>query len=152
MPSTRDFPERLRAAGLRVTRQRLAVLEAALEHPHADADRIFGAVGTVLPGIARHTVYDVLHALTAGGLLRRIEPAGFHARYEVRVGDSHHHLVCRSCATISDVEHTLGDTRCLSPPDDAGFDLDEADVVFWGLCRDCSTEDLRPQPRIGPIH
>ncbi|MEU5843181.1 Fur family transcriptional regulator [Rhodococcus sp. NPDC047139] len=146
MPSTRDFSERLRAAGLRVTRQRLAVLGAAHEHPHADADRIFEAVGAVLPGIARHTVYDILHALSARGVLRRIQPAGFHARYEMRVGDSHHHLVCRSCAAISDVDHALGDTRCLSPVEDAGFDVDEADVVFWGLCRDCSHEDPRAQP------
>ncbi|MCD2116837.1 MULTISPECIES: Fur family transcriptional regulator [Rhodococcus] len=146
MPSTRDFSERLRAAGLRVTRQRLAVLDAAHEHPHADADRIFDAVGAVVPGIGRHTVYDILHALSAHGLLRRIRPAGFHARYEVRVGDNHHHLVCRSCAAISDVDHTIGDSRCLSPVDDAGFDVDEADVVFWGLCRDCSTDDPRQQP------
>ena len=128
-------------AGLRVTRPRLAVLEAVRAHPHADTDTIFGAVRNRLPGVSRQAVYDVLHALTAIGLVRRIQPSGLVARYESRVGDNHHHVVCRSCAAIADVDCAVGQAPCLTPTDGpgypAGFLLDEAEVVYWGLCPNC---------------
>jgi Fur family ferric uptake transcriptional regulator len=130
-------------ADLRVTRPRVAVLEAVHEHPHADTETIFGAVRTDLPDVSRQAVYDVLHALTEVGLVRRIQPAGSVARYESRVGDNHHHVVCRSCGAIADVDCAVGDAPCLTPSDDSGllegFLLDEAEVIYWGLCPDCST-------------
>jgi Fur family ferric uptake transcriptional regulator len=129
----------LRAAGLRVTRPRLAVLEAVHAHPHADTETIFGAVRTGLPDVSRQAVYDVLHALTAAGLVRRIQPSGSVARYESRVGDNHHHVVCRSCGAIADVDCAVGEAPCLTPADDNGFSVDEAEVIYWGLCPDCST-------------
>jgi Fur family ferric uptake transcriptional regulator len=138
-----DYAEQLRMADLRVTRPRVAVLEAVHEHPHADTETIFGAVRTDLPDVSRQAVYDVLHALTEVGLVRRIQPAGSVARYESRVGDNHHHVVCRSCGAIADVDCAVGDAPCLTPSDDSGllegFLLDEAEVIYWGLCPDCST-------------
>ncbi|WP_236056448.1 Fur family transcriptional regulator [Mycobacterium sp. SM1] len=132
------YAKRLRMAGLRVTRPRIAVLEAVRAHPHADTDTILGAVRSVLPEVSRQGVYDVLHALTGAGLIRRIQPAGFVARYESRVGDNHHHVVCRSCGAIADADCAVGAAPCLIPSDDYGFDLDEAEVFYWGLCPDCS--------------
>ena len=126
-------------ADLRVTRPRLAVLEAVHAHPHADTETIFGAVRTGLPDVSRQAVYDVLHALTTAGLVRRIQPSGSVARYESRVGDNHHHVVCRSCGTIADVDCAVGEAPCLTPSDHNGFLLDEAEVIYWGLCPDCST-------------
>lgn len=139
MSSPSDYAEQLRMADLRVTRPRLAVLEAVHAHPHADTETIFGAVRTGLPEVSRQAVYDVLHALTAAGLVRRIQPSGFVARYESRVGDNHHHVVCRSCGVIADVDCAVGEAPCLTPSDDGGFLFDEAEVIYWGLCPDCST-------------
>ena len=134
-----EFAELLRGADLRVTRPRLAVLEAVQDHPHADTDSIFAAVRALLPEVSRQAVYDVLAALSTAGLVRRIQPSGSVARYEARVGDNHHHLVCRSCGTIGDVECPAGDVPCLTPVDDQGFLVDEAEVIYWGPCPDCST-------------
>jgi Fur family ferric uptake transcriptional regulator len=134
-----DYAEQLRMADLRVTRPRVAVLEAVHEHPHADTETVFGAVRTLLPDVSRQAVYDVLHALTEVGLVRRIQPSGLVARYESRVGDNHHHVVCRSCGAIADVDCAVGEAPCLTPSDDNGFELDEAEVIYWGLCPDCST-------------
>jgi Fe2+ or Zn2+ uptake regulation protein len=132
-------------ADLRVTRPRLAVLEAVHAQPHADTESIFSAVRGSLPDVSRQAVYDVLGALTTVGLVRRILPAGMVARYESRVGDNHHHVVCRTCGVIADVDCAVGDAPCLTPSDDNnvldGFVLDEAEVVYWGLCPDCSTAD-----------
>jgi Fe2+ or Zn2+ uptake regulation protein len=138
VPSTSDYMERLRAADLRVTRPRLAVLEAVHAHPHADTDTIFSAVRSELPEVSRQAVYDVLAALTSAQLVRRIQPSGSVARYESRVGDNHHHVVCRSCGTIGDVDCATGEAPCLVASNDNGFSIDEAEVIYWGLCPDCS--------------
>ena len=141
--STAEYADRLRMADLRVTRPRVAVLEAVDARPHADTETIFSAVRIGLPDVSRQAVYDVLNALTAVGLVRRIQPLGSVARYESRVGDNHHHLVCRSCGTITDIDCAVGEAPCLTPADDDnvldGFVLDEAEVIYWGLCPDCST-------------
>lgn len=130
-------------ADLRVTRPRVAVLEVVDANPHADTETIFSAVRVGLPDVSRQAVYDVLNALTAVGLVRRIQPLGMVARYESRVGDNHHHVVCRSCGTIGDVDCAVGEAPCLTPSDDDnvldGFVLDEAEAIYWGLCADCST-------------
>lgn len=136
-----DYADQLRAADLRVTRPRLAVLEAVHSLPHADTETIFGAVRSDLPEVSRQAVYDVLAALTGVGLVRKIQPSGSVARYESRVGDNHHHVVCRSCGVIADVDCAVGEAPCLTPSEhDAldGFVLDEAEVIYWGLCPDCS--------------
>jgi Fur family transcriptional regulator, stress-responsive regulator len=150
VPSTPDYAEQLRLADLRVTRPRLAVLEAVHAHAHADTETIYSAVRVGLPEVSRQAVYDVLAALTGAGLVRRIQPSGSVARYESRVGDNHHHVVCRSCGTIADVDCAVGDAPCLIPFDDGtldGFVLDEAEVIYWGLCPDClSAQDSRSQP------
>ncbi len=138
MPAITDFPQLLRGASLRVTQPRLAVLAAVHGNPHADTDSIIRAARTELPEVSHQTVYDSLNALTAAGLVRRIQPAGSVARYESRVGDNHHHVVCRSCGVIADVDCAVGDTPCLTASDDHGFELDEAEVIYWGLCSDCS--------------
>ncbi|MBG0728534.1 transcriptional repressor [Mycobacterium avium subsp. hominissuis] len=143
MSSTADYADRLRMADLRVTRPRVAVLEVVDANPHADTETIFSAVRMALRDVSRQAVYDVLNALTAVGLVRRIQPLGMVARYESRVGDNHHHVVCRSCGTIADVDCAVGEAPCLTPSDDDnvldGFVLDEAEVIYWGLCADCST-------------
>jgi Fe2+ or Zn2+ uptake regulation protein len=151
VPSTPDYAEQLRMADLRVTRPRIAVLEAVYAHPHADTDTVFGAVRRGLPDVSRQAVYDVLAALTAAGLVRRIQPSGSVARYESRVGDNHHHMVCRSCGVIADVDCAVGEAPCLVPSDlDGtldGFVLDEAEVIYWGLCPDCTSKQAsRSQP------
>nr|WP_194945718.1 Fur family transcriptional regulator [Mycolicibacterium malmesburyense]CRL67146.1 Fe2+/Zn2+ uptake regulation protein [Mycolicibacterium malmesburyense] len=151
MSCTPDYAERLRAADLRVTRPRLAVLEAVYGNPHADTETIFGAVRRALPDVSRQAVYDVLAALTSAGLVRKIQPSGSVARYESRVGDNHHHVVCRSCGVIADIDCAVGDTPCLTPSDPEGaldgFVLDEAEVIYWGLCPDCSAAKVsRSQP------
>jgi Fur family ferric uptake transcriptional regulator len=133
-----DYADQLRAADLRVTRPRLAVLDAVHAHPHSDTDSIYGAVRSDLPDVSRQAVYDVLAALTTAGLVRRIQPSGSVARYESRVGDNHHHVVCRSCGVIADVDCAVGEAPCLTASDDNGFSIDEAEVVYWGLCPDCS--------------
>ncbi|WP_156748862.1 Fur family transcriptional regulator [Mycobacterium sp. 1482292.6] len=143
MSSTADYAGRLRMADLRVTRPRVAVLEAVDANPHADTETIFSAVRVGLPDVSRQAVYDVLNALTTVGLVRRIQPLGMVARYESRVGDNHHHVVCRSCGIIADIDCAVGEAPCLTPSDDDnvldGFILDEAEVIYWGLCADCST-------------
>jgi Fur family ferric uptake transcriptional regulator len=151
VPFPSEFAEQLRSADLRVTRPRLAVLHAVHTHPHADTDTVFGAVRTDLPEVSRQAVYDVLAALTTAGLLRRIQPSGSVARYEARVGDNHHHVVCRSCGTIGDVDCAVGDAPCLTAADDDGilhgFELHEAEVTYWGTCPACATtQDARSQP------
>lgn len=133
-----DFPQMLREAALRVTRPRVAVLRAVHTHPHADTDSIIGVVRADLGGVSHQAVYDVLRALTEAGLVRRIQPPGSVARYEARVGDNHHHIVCRSCGAVADVDCAVGEAPCLTPADDHGFSIDEAEVVYWGLCPDCS--------------
>jgi Fe2+ or Zn2+ uptake regulation protein len=134
-----DFEQRLREAALRVTRPRVAVLSAVHAHPHADTESIIGAVRRMLPEVSHQTVYDSLHALTGAGLVRRIQPSGSVARYESRVGDNHHHVVCRSCGDIADVDCAVNHTPCLTASDDNGFTIDEAEVIYWGRCPACST-------------
>jgi Fur family transcriptional regulator, stress-responsive regulator len=129
----------VRGAALRVTRPRVAVLAAVHAHPHADTDSIIDVVRMDLPDVSHQAVYDVLRALTAAGLIRRIQPFGSVARYESRVGDNHHHVVCRSCGVIADVDCAVGDTPCLTASDDQGFLIDEAEVIYWGQCPNCST-------------
>ena len=128
----------LRGAALRVTRPRVAVLNAVHALPHADTDSIIGAVRNDLPEVSHQAVYDSLHALTAAGLVRRIQPHGHVARYESRVGDNHHHVVCRSCGVIADVDCAVGHAPCLTASEDHGFVIDEAEVVYWGLCAECA--------------
>jgi Fur family ferric uptake transcriptional regulator len=136
------FEQALRAAGLRVTRPRLAVLDAVRERPHADTGSVIEGVRTLVPSVSHQAVYDCLGALTDAGLLRRIQPAGSVARYELRVGDNHHHLVCRSCGTVTDVDCAVGAAPCIDAPLDVaehdGFVVDEAEVIYWGLCAACA--------------
>ena len=129
----------LRGVALRVTRPRVAVLSAVYERPHADTDSIIGVVRADLGEVSHQAVYDVLRALTATRLVRRIQPTGFLARYESRVGDNHHHVVCRSCGAIADVDCAVGDAPCLIASDGHGFTIDEAEVIYWGRCPGCST-------------
>ena len=133
-----EVEELLRGADLRVTRPRVAVLTAVYDKPHADTYSIIDAVRADLGDVSKQAVYDVLNALTDAALLRRIEPAGSVARYESRVGDNHHHLVCRSCGAIEDVDCAVGEAPCLSASDARGYSIDEAEVVYWGLCPSCS--------------
>ena len=140
MPASADLERMLRGASLRVTRPRVAVLAAVYDHPHADTHSIIGVVRNELGDVSQQAVYDVLRALTDAGLLRRIQPAGSVARYESRVGDNHHHVVCRSCGAIADVDCAVGSAPCLEASDDHGFVIDEAEVVYSGLCPECLTE------------
>jgi Fur family transcriptional regulator, stress-responsive regulator len=139
VPASADFERTLREASLRVTRPRIAVLSAVHEHPHADTESLIGAVREGLGRVSHQAVYDVLRALTDAGLIRRIQPAGSVARYEPRVGDNHHHIVCRSCGAITDVDCAAGSAPCMSPYEDHGYAIDEAEVVYWGLCPSCTT-------------
>jgi Fur family ferric uptake transcriptional regulator len=134
----KDIEQMLRTAALRVTRPRVAVLSAVHAHPHADTAALISAVRTDVPDVSHQAVYDSLRTLTEAGLVRCIQPAGSVARYESRVGDNHHHVVCRSCGVIADVDCAVGDTPCLTASDDHGFTLDEAEVIYWGLCPACS--------------
>jgi Fe2+ or Zn2+ uptake regulation protein len=140
MTAAADVEGLLRSASLRVTRPRVAVLKAVHERPHADTDALIDAARADLGAVSHQAVYDVLRALTDAGLLRRIQPAGSVARYEARVGDNHHHVVCRSCGSIADVDCAVGDAPCLTPPSHAGFSVDEAEVVYWGRCPACAAE------------
>ncbi|MFP5219488.1 MAG: Fur family transcriptional regulator [Actinomycetes bacterium] len=133
-----DAERLLREADLRVTAPRAAVLAAVHEHPHADTDSLIGVVRERLGAVSHQAVYDVLRALTDAGLVRRIQPPGSVARYEARVGDNHHHVVCRTCGAIEDVDCAVGDTPCLTASDDAGYQIDEAEVVYWGRCPRCA--------------
>jgi len=131
--------EELRGAGLRVTAARVALLETVRSGAHLDVDAIAGGVRDRVGHISLQAVYEALHALSAAGLVRRIEPPGSPARFEGRVGDNHHHLVCRSCGVVADVDCAVGEAPCLTASDDHGFAIDEAEVVYWGLCPACST-------------
>ncbi len=135
----------LRGASLRVTRPRVAVLSAVHEHPHADTGSIIEHVRGNLGQVSHQAVYDILSVLTDNGLVRRIQPPGAVARYESRVGDNHHHVVCRSCGAISDVDCAEGAAPCLSAADDHGYEIDEAEVIYWGSCPGCSATH-NPEP------
>jgi Fur family ferric uptake transcriptional regulator len=137
METPLDHPELLRRHGLQVTAQRVAVLRAVSDRPHTTADDIEGFVRAEIGAISRQAVYDVLGALTDKGLLRRIQPAGSSARYESRVGDNHHHLICRACNRMVDVDCAVGYTPCLTAADDSGYEIDEAEVIYWGRCPEC---------------
>jgi Fur family ferric uptake transcriptional regulator len=136
--ATPDFQQMLRGADLRVTRPRLAVLGAVHALPHADTEAIIKAVRDDLGEVSHQAVYDVLRALTAARLVRRIQPANSVARYEARVGDNHHHAVCRVCGVIADVDCAVGPAPCLDPSDHHGFAIHEAEVIYWGTCPDCT--------------
>ncbi len=142
MPTLEDPVAQLRDAGLRVTRPRLAVIEALGRQPHADADSIAEAARAELGTVSTQAIYDVLKAFTAVGLVRRIEPAGSPARFELRVGDNHHHVICRSCGAIADVDCAHGSAPCLTASDDHGFSIDEAEVTYWGICPDCAAASV----------
>ena len=129
--------DRLRAAGLRVTKPRLAVLAELAEHPHADVEAITAGARARLGTVSTQAIYDVVHALTRVGMLRRVEPAGSRALFEVDHGDNHHHLVCRRCGAVVDVPCATGEAPCLGASDDHGFRIDEAEVTFWGTCPTC---------------
>ncbi|MET8586874.1 Fur family transcriptional regulator [Streptomyces collinus] len=131
--------EELRGAGLRVTAARVALLETVRDGDHLGVEAIASGVRARVGHISLQAVYEALHALTAAGLIRRIEPAGSPARFEGRVGDNHHHVVCRGCGALADVDCAVGDAPCLTASDDRGFSIDEAEVVYWGTCPDCST-------------
>jgi Fur family transcriptional regulator, stress-responsive regulator len=144
VPTTADFEHMLREVALRVTRPREAVLSAVHDHPHADTHSIIEVVREDLGDVSHQAVYDVLHALTAAGLVRRIQPSGSVARYEARVGDNHHHVVCRWCGAIADVDCAVGYNPCLTPGEDSGYEIDEAEVIYWGRCSDCAAVPGRP--------
>jgi Fur family ferric uptake transcriptional regulator len=129
----------LRDRGVQVTAQRLAVLTAVWNRPHVTADDVAVSVRAEIGVISRQAVYDALGILVEKGLLRRIQPAGSPARYEGRVGDNHHHLICRACGRMADVDCAVGAVPCLTPADDAGYEVDEAEVIFWGRCPECVT-------------
>jgi Fe2+ or Zn2+ uptake regulation protein len=135
----------LRSAALRVTRPRVAVLAAVHDHPHADTESLIDVVRRDHREVSHQAVYDVLRALTDTGLVRRIQPTGSVARYEARVGDNHHHVVCRGCGSITDVDCAVGDAPCLTASDDAGYSIDEAEVIYWGRCPTCSTRPTVPR-------
>jgi Fur family transcriptional regulator, stress-responsive regulator len=132
-----ETAERLRTAGLRVTAPRVATLDWLDGHPHSTADEVADGVRERLGSVSTQAIYDVLHACARTGLLRRIEPAGHPARFETRAADNHHHLVCRACGRTEDVDRVVGFAPCLEPASSDGFVVDEAEVVFWGLCPDC---------------
>ncbi len=138
-PQTPTAADELRGAGLRVTAARVALLQTVRNGDHLDVEAIASGVRDRLGHISLQAVYEALHALTAAGLIRRIEPAGSPARFEGRVGDNHHHLVCRTCGVVADVDCAVGEAPCLTAADDQGFAIDEAQVIYWGLCPACST-------------
>jgi len=131
--------QELRGVGLRVTAARVAVLEIVRDGDHLGVEAVAAGVRDRVGHISLQAVYEALHALAAAGLVRRIEPAGSPARFEGRVGNNHHHIVCRSCGVVADVDCAIGEVPCLSASDDHGFTIDEAEVIYWGLCSDCST-------------
>jgi Fur family transcriptional regulator, stress-responsive regulator len=136
----------LRGAGLRVTAVRVALLETVRDGDHLGVEAIAAGVRDRVGHVSVQAVYDALHALTAAGLVRRIEPADSPARFERRVGDNHHHIVCRSCGAVADVDCAVGEAPCLIASDDHGFSIDEAEVIYWGLCPDCSTASSSGAP------
>jgi Fur family ferric uptake transcriptional regulator len=138
-PQTPTSAEELRGAGLRVTAARVALLETVRGGDHLGIEAIAVGVRARVGHVSLQAVYEALHALTAVGLIRRIEPAGGQPRFEGRVGDNHHHVVCRVCGVVADVDCAVGEAPCLTASDDRGFAIDEAEVVYWGMCPDCST-------------
>jgi len=134
---TADIELLLREHGVQVTAQRLAIMRAVTTHPHATADDLADDVRSVIGSISRQAVYDTLGVLVDKQLIRRIQPAGSAARYEDRVGDNHHHLICRGCSSMFDIDCAVGDVPCLTAEDDHGFEIDEAEVVYWGQCPSC---------------
>ena len=135
----RDAADMLRSRGLRVTAPRIAVLGVIHGMSHPDAEHVRSEVTRRIGSVSTQAVYDTLHTLTRAGLLRRIEPAGHPARYETRVDDNHHHLICRACGATRDVDCNMGHAPCLEPSARSGFAVDEAEVTFWGLCGNCAT-------------
>ena len=146
MTTVADAESLLRSASLRVTRPRVAVLIAVHERPHANTETLVGAAREDLGAVSHQAIYDVLRALTDAGLLRRIQPAGSVARYEARLGDNHHHVVCRTCGAIADVDCPVAEAPCMTPSDPAGFSIDEAEVTYWGRCPRCLS---RSAPEVG---
>lgn len=142
----RDFSSILKDRGVKVTAQRLAVMRAVAGQPHCTADDIAAAVRREIGTISRQAVYNAVDLLVQHGLLRRIQPAHSPARYEDRVGDNHHHIICRSCGRVVDVDCAVGFAPCLTPDDDAGFEIDEAEVIYWGRCPNCK----KPEPGTAP--
>jgi Fur family transcriptional regulator, stress-responsive regulator len=141
VPTEAEYEGLLRQVEMRVTRPRLAVLSAVYDHPHADTNSITRVVRENHGEVSTQAVYDVLRALTTAGLIRRIEPAGSVPRYESRVGDNHHHVVCRSCGAIADVGCAVGEAPCLEASQHHGYEIDEAEVVYWGRCAQCVAGD-----------
>jgi len=139
LPPTPSTAGELRGAGLRVTAARVALLETVRDGDHLGVEAITSGVRERIGHVSLQAVYDALHALTDAGLVRRIEPAGSPARFEGRVSDNHHHVVCRSCGAVADVDCAVGEAPCLTASDDHGFAIDEAQVIYWGLCPGCST-------------
>ena len=150
--TTPDFRTALRSVELRVTRPRLAVLEALNTHPHVDTDAVIALVRDGGESVSHQAVYDVLRALTDAGLVRRIQPSGTNARYELQTSDNHHHMVCRTCNAIVDVDCTIGEAPCLTASDDRGFVIDEAEVVFWGICPSCGQSQQAVPMTASAIH
>ncbi|MCW2858035.1 MAG: Transcriptional regulator, family [Marmoricola sp.] len=138
--SSPEFSELLRSSELRVTQPRIAVLAAVHDHPHASTDALIDAVRRALPEVSHQAVYDSLHTLTTARLIRKIQPAGSTARYESRIGDNHHHVVCRGCGAVADVDCAVGHAPCLSASNSHGFTIDEAEVIYWGTCPACSAQ------------
>ncbi|MGA7397980.1 MAG: Fur family transcriptional regulator [Solirubrobacterales bacterium] len=141
VPSTLEIEQQLRGSGLRVTRPRMAVLTAVHDSPHADTNSIIELVRDDLGEVSHQTVYDGLRALTEAGLVRHIQPPGSLARYETQLGDNHHHVVCRECGAIADIDCAVGNAPCMSVPDAHGFVIDETEVIHRGLCPKCSSAD-----------
>jgi Fur family ferric uptake transcriptional regulator len=136
----RESADLLRQHGLHVTAQRLAVLRAVSVHPHTTADGVAEVAGAEIGAISRQAVYDALSVLVEKGLLRRIEPSGSPARYETRVADNHHHLICRVCGRVVDVDCAIGSAPCLTPSDAMDYEIDEAEVIYWGRCPECRAQ------------
>ena len=144
--STERFPEALRAQGLHVTAQRMAILQAVEANPHATADEVHDVAVAEIGTISRQSVYDSLAVMVDKGLLRRIQPAGSAARYEDRVGDNHHHLICRGCSVMFDIDCAMGERPCLTASNDHGFVIDEAEVIYWGMCPECLKSNAEVEP------
>lgn len=143
-----DPADSLRQRGIQVTAQRLAVLRAVTGQPHITADAVAEIVRAEIGAISLQSVYDAVSILVAGGLVRRIQPAGSSARFEARVGDNHHHVICRVCGRTADVDCAVGSAPCLTAADDMGYQIDEAEVIYWGRCPECESQaDHVPQPR-----
>src|SRR5262245_20354554 len=145
-----DSADLLRERGIQITAQRLAVFRAVMSDPHITADAVAAAVRKEIGAISLQSVYDCLAVLVAEGLIRRIQPAGSPARFEDRVGDNHHHLICRTCGRMVDVDCAVGDAPCLTASDDNGYEIDEAEVVYWGRCPDCARKKSSSSGRLPP--